>query len=77
VLENAGEDRPGREGSRLALGRTEAGRYLRVIYIPDPEPDSIFVVTAYELGGKPLVLIGAGGKRKADDEADQVSKRMG
>ena len=33
------EDRPGREGSRVALGRTRAGRYLRVIYVPDPAPD--------------------------------------
>jgi hypothetical protein len=28
---------------------------LRVIYVPDPEPDSIFVITAYELRGKPLI----------------------
>jgi hypothetical protein len=28
---------------------------LRVIYVPDPEPDSVFVITAYELTGKPLV----------------------
>ena len=32
------EDRPGREGSRVALGRTQAGRYLPVIYAPDPVP---------------------------------------
>jgi len=31
VLANPGEDRPGREGSRVAIGRTRAGRYLRVI----------------------------------------------
>jgi len=54
VLLNSGEDRPGREGSRIAIGRTGTGRYLRVIYVPDPEPDSIFVLTAYELRGKPL-----------------------
>jgi len=54
VLRRPGEDRPGREGSRIAIGQTEAGRYLRVIYVPDPVPDSIFVVTAYELMGKPL-----------------------
>ncbi len=54
VLGKPGEDRPGREGSRIAIGQTESGRYLRVIYVPDPEPDSIFVVTAYELTGKPL-----------------------
>jgi len=27
---------------------------LRVIYVPDPEPDSVFVVTAYDLTGKAL-----------------------
>lgn len=54
VLSRSGEDRPGRAGSRIALGQTQAGRYLRVIYVPDPVPDSVFVVTAYELQGKPL-----------------------
>jgi hypothetical protein len=33
---------------------SEEGRYIRVIYVPDPGPDSVFVVTAYELMGKPL-----------------------
>jgi Domain of unknown function (DUF4258) len=54
VLRAPGEDRPGREGSRVALGQTRAGRYLRVIYVPDPEPQSVFVITAYELSGRPL-----------------------
>ncbi|HWQ69889.1 MAG TPA: DUF4258 domain-containing protein [Patescibacteria group bacterium] len=54
VLQRAGEDRPGREGSRVALGRTSGGRYLRVIYVPDPEPNSAFVITAFEFYGKPL-----------------------
>ena len=49
-----GEDRPGREGARIALGRTASGRYLRVIYVPDLEQDSVFVITAYDLTGKPL-----------------------
>ena len=53
VLRHPGEDRPGTEGSRVALGRTGAGRYLRVIYVPDPEPESVFVITAYDLKGKP------------------------
>jgi hypothetical protein len=53
VLSNPGEDRPGREGSRVAIGRTSDGRYLRVIYVPDPAPNSVFVITAYELQGKP------------------------
>jgi hypothetical protein len=54
VLEKPCEDRAGRDGSRIALGQTISGRYLRVIYVPDPVPDSVFVITAYELGRKPL-----------------------
>ncbi len=54
VLHRPGEDRLGRNGSRIAIGQTQAGRYLRVIYAPDPEPDSVFVVSAYDLQGKPL-----------------------
>ncbi len=54
VLQNPGEDRPGKEDSRVTIGKTTDGRYLRVIYVPDPEPDSLFVITAYELRGKPL-----------------------
>ncbi len=34
ILLNPGEDRPGREGSRVALGQTQSGRFLRVIYVP-------------------------------------------
>lgn len=52
VLARPGEDRPGHEGSRVAIGRTSAGWLLRVIYVPDPEPDSAFVITAYEIKGK-------------------------
>jgi len=40
VLRRPIEDRPGRDASRVALGQTQAGRYLRVIYVPDPVPDS-------------------------------------
>ena len=54
VLMYPGEDRPGKEGARVAIGQTMGGRYLRVIYVPDPEPNSVFVITAYELKGKPL-----------------------
>ena len=54
VLARPIEDRAGRDGSRIALGQTEAGRYLRVIYVPDPTPGSVFVITAYDLGDKAL-----------------------
>jgi len=46
------EDRPGKEGARVAVGQTQDGRYLKVIYVPDPTPGSIFVITAYDLGPK-------------------------
>ena len=64
VLRRPVEDRPGREGSRVALGRTEAGRYLRVIYVPDRIPDSLFVVTAYQLGPKALRALRRRRRRK-------------
>jgi len=64
VIRHPGEDRPGREGSRIVLGQTAAGRYLRVIYVPDPEPQSAFVITAYELKGKPLAAFRRRRKRK-------------
>jgi len=54
ILRHATEDRPGQDGARIAVGQTEEGRYIRVIYVPDPEPDSVFVATAYELAGRPL-----------------------
>lgn len=64
VLSKAGEDRVGKEGSRVALGQTRAGRYLRVIYVTDPEPNSVFVITAYELKGKPLIAYRRRRRRK-------------
>jgi len=54
ILRRPGEDRSGREGSRIAIGQTLDGRHLRVVYVPDPEPDSVFVITAYDLTGRPL-----------------------
>ena len=64
VLRHPGEDRLGREGSRVAIGQTRTGRCLRVIYVPDPEPESIFVITAYELRGKPLTAYRRRQRRK-------------
>jgi len=55
VLRAPGEDRPGRDGARIAIGQTESGRHLRVVYVPDRDPGSVFVITAYELTGKPLL----------------------
>lgn len=64
VIRRPGEDRPGRDGSRVAIGQTRAGRFLRVIYVPDPEPASLFVITAYELRGKPLTAYRRRRRRK-------------
>ena len=64
VLRRPGEDRPGRQGSRIAIGQTTDGRYLRVVYVPDPEPESVFVITAYDLSGKPLVAYRRRHRRK-------------
>ena len=64
VLSRPGEDRPGSDGSRIAIGQTSGGRHLRVIYVPDPEPRSVFVVTAMELRGKPLVAYRRRRRRK-------------
>ena len=55
VLCHPGEDRLGREGTRVAIGQTQGGRYLRVIYIPDPDSGNIFIITAYDLRGKALL----------------------
>ena len=52
VLRARGEDLPGTRGSRMKLGQTTAGRYLKVIYVPDEDAESIFVIAAYELRGK-------------------------
>ena len=54
VLARPGEDRLGAQGARVAIGQTIEGRYLRVVYVPDQEYDSVFVITAYELRGSPL-----------------------
>ena len=64
VPQKPGEDRPGKESARIAIGHTRGGRYLRVIYVPDPEHDSVFVITAYELVGKPLKAYRRRGRRR-------------
>jgi len=54
VLAHPGEDTAGSGGSRQALGQTQAGRFLRIVYVPDEVGDGVFVVTAYPLAGKQL-----------------------
>ncbi len=64
VLRRPGEDRPGHDGARVATGSTSAGRVVRVVYVPDPKPGSLFVVTAFELRGKPLLAYRRRRRRK-------------
>ena len=52
VLGRPIEDRLGTGGARVVVGQAPDGRYLRVVYVPDPDPRSVFVITAYELGPK-------------------------
>lgn len=64
VLARPLEDRPGVDDSRVAVGQTRARRYLRVIYVLDPQPDSVFVITAYELGTNALRALRRRRKKK-------------
>ena len=54
VLASPGVRYSGSNDSKIAVGQTRSGRYVRVIYKLDPEPDNVFVITAYELKGKAL-----------------------
>jgi hypothetical protein len=64
VLRRPLEDRPGHDGARVALGRTRAGRYLRVVYVDGPEPDTVFCITAYDLSPKALHALRRRRRRK-------------
>ena len=48
VLRGRGEDVRGTGDSRRKIGQTMAGRYLLIFYVPDENPESVFVITAYE-----------------------------
>ncbi len=52
VLRGRGEDLRAARDSRRKIGRTAAGRILQIFYVPDEDPESVFVITAYELRGK-------------------------
>ena len=54
VMLSPGEDVPGRGDSRIAIGQTRGGRYILVVYVRDPQPDSVFIITAYQLTGNAL-----------------------
>lgn len=64
VLEAPAEDYLGSEASRVAIGPTSTERTLRVIYARDRGPNSVFVIAAYDLRGKPLLAHGRRRRRK-------------
>jgi hypothetical protein len=53
VLERPLENLPGSRNSRIVIGRTRAGRLLKVIIVPDDAGEGVFVVTAFDLVGQP------------------------
>jgi hypothetical protein len=48
VPRGRGEDLRTTKNSRREIGQTSVGRYLQVFYVPDEDPDSVFVITSYE-----------------------------
>jgi hypothetical protein len=54
VLRRPIEDAKSSRDSRLAIGQTRDGRYLKVIYVPDEIGDGMFVITAYDLRGRAI-----------------------
>ncbi len=64
VLTNPGEDRIGKDDTRVCIGQTDNGRYLKVIYINNINDNSIFVITAYEINGKVLLAYKKRRRRK-------------
>jgi hypothetical protein len=52
ILRTSTDRGPAGTGGKQAIGQTRLGRYLKVIYVEDP--DSVFVVTAYDLRGREL-----------------------
>jgi hypothetical protein len=54
VLRKPGTVYRGDRNSRMKSDRTEAGRYIQVVYSPDPEGASVFVITTCPLKGKAL-----------------------
>jgi hypothetical protein len=52
VFMRRGDDFRGGGRSWIRFGQTSAGRYLKVIYVPDEIGDGMFVITAYDLRNK-------------------------
>jgi hypothetical protein len=77
VLRRPGEDRRGREGSRVAIGQTQPGRSLRVIYVPDPSQTVYLSSPHTSCGGSRWQPIDGGSVGEDSDETGQISTRLG
>jgi hypothetical protein len=64
VLRKPELDYNGREGTRIAIGQTRNGRYLRIIYRRDESDDSQIVITAYDLPPKAKAALRRHRRRK-------------
>ncbi len=64
ILARPGLKRRAGDNSQSILGQTSAGRHLKVVFVPDAEGDSGFVVTAYEIRGKGLKAYRRNKRRK-------------
>jgi hypothetical protein len=64
VLRGPLENRPGEGGSRVLIGRSRQGRYLRVVVAIDWDGQGVFVITAYDMRGKPLKALRRRMKRR-------------
>jgi hypothetical protein len=51
VLSRPVETIHGRDGAMLATGQTQAGRWIRVVYIVE-EDESVFIITAFDVPPK-------------------------
>ena len=54
VFANPIEDGQAKNGARAIIGRTRGGRIVRLVYVNDPEPESVFVITGMPVRQKAL-----------------------
>lgn len=64
VLSHPGLNFSGERNSRTIMGQTTDGRHLKVVFVPDEDGASGFVVTAYELRGNALKAYRRAKRRK-------------
>ena len=64
ILHNPLETKRGRNDSFIATGMTAGGRCLSVVYVRDPQPNSVFVITAYDVTPRGIRALRRRKKRK-------------